>query len=45
MREWGGVSELPTQDTLMRYPTILDILKGVVAEEEEEQIRKLPIDR
>ena len=45
MREWGGVSELPTQDTLMRYPTILDILKGVVAEEEEEQIRKLPLDR
>lgn len=35
----------PTAGTLKDYPTILDILKDVVAQEEETQIHKLPLNR
>lgn len=35
----------PTTGTLKDYPTILDILKDVVAQEEETQIHKLPLNR
>lgn len=35
----------PGEDTLTDYPTILDVLKDVVAQEEEAQIHKLPLNR
>lgn len=45
MTGWDRFSKLPTTDTLKDYPTILDILKAVVAREEETQLHKLPLDR
>lgn len=45
MIDWERFGEKPTEDTLKDYPTILDIVKDIVAQEEERQIHKLPLDR
>lgn len=45
MINWRSFDKQPTADTLNDYPTILDILKDVVGQEEEEQILKLPLNR
>ena len=45
MVDWGRFSKQPTTETLKDYPTILDILKDVVAQEEIEQLHKLPLNR
>ena len=45
MINWRSFDKQPTADTLNDYPTILDILKDVVGQEEEEQIHKLPLNR
>lgn len=45
MIEWDKFNKIPTEDTLKDYPTILDILKDVVAHEEEGQLFKLPLSR
>lgn len=45
MIDWGKFDKKPTEDTLKDYPTILDILKDVVAQEEEKQLFKLPLNR
>lgn len=42
---WERFGKQPKADTLKDYPTILDILKCVVAQEEEAQIHKLPLNR
>lgn len=45
MIDWERYGKQPGEDTLTDYPTILDVLKGVVAQEEEAQIHKLPLNR
>ena len=45
MIDWSRFDMKPTTGTLKDYPTILDILKDVVAQEEETQIHKLPLNR
>lgn len=45
MIEWSRFDKEPTAETLKDYPTILDILKDIVAQEEEEQLHKLPLNR
>lgn len=45
MIEWERFGKQPTAYTLKDYPTILDVLKDVVAQEEEQQIHKLPLNR
>lgn len=45
MIDWKKFGKQPTADTLKDYPTILDILKDIVAQEEDTQIHKLPLNR
>lgn len=45
MIEWKEFGEQPAEETLRNYPTILDIVKDVVALEEKKQIHKLPLYR
>ena len=45
MIDWSRYSSRPTVETISSYPTILDILKDVVEEEEREQLHKMPLDR
>lgn len=45
MIDWERYGKQPGEDTLTDYPTILDVLKDVVAQEEEAQIHKLPLNR
>ena len=45
MIDWERFGKQPTADTLKDYPTILDILKCMVAREEEAQLHKLPLNR
>ena len=45
MIDWSRFDKQPTAETLKDYPTILDILKDVVAQEEEKQLFKLPLNR
>lgn len=45
MIDWGKFDKKPTEETLKDYPTILDILKKVVSQEEEKQLFKLPLNR
>ncbi len=43
MMDWSRYSNQPTPETISSYPTILDILKKVVEEEEQEQLHKMPL--
>jgi len=45
MRDWSEYSALPTEQTIGSYPTVLDILKSIVAESEEMQKMRTPFDR
>ena len=45
MIDWSRFDKQPTEGTLKDYPNILDILKDVVAQEEEKQLFKLPLNR
>lgn len=45
MIDWERFDKKPTKDTLKDYPSILDIVKDIVAQEEKRQIHKLPLDR
>ena len=45
MIDWNRFDKQPTAETLKDYPTILDILKDVVAQEEDKQLHKLPLNR
>lgn len=43
MIDWSHYSNRPTSETISSYPTMLDILKDVVEEEEHKQLYKLPL--
>ena len=45
MIDWIRYSNRPTLENISLYPTILDILKDVVEEEEQEQLHKMPLSR
>ena len=45
MIDWSRYSNRPTLETISSYPTILDILKDVVEEEEQEQLHKMPLSK
>lgn len=45
MIDWNRYDKQPTADTLQDYPTILNILEDVVAQEEDKQLFKLPLYR
>ena len=45
MIDWSLYSNQPTLETISSSPTILDILKNVVEEEEQEQLYKMPLSK
>ena len=45
MIDWSHYNNRPTLENISSYPTILDILKDVVGEEEQEQLHKLPLSK
>ena len=45
MIDWKAFNSIPTEDTLQEYPTILDILKDVVAQEEDMALYDMPLDK
>ena len=45
MIDWSHYNNRPTLENISSYPTILDILKDVVGEEEQKQLHKLPLSK
>ena len=45
MIDWKQYSNKPTESTLSLYPSLLDVIKNEVGEEEKNQLYKFPLDR